>query len=165
MNEQDLVTAASRRRFLGVCSAVGLGQTLLPGVLFGMAAQAQSSASPGADAHELAKITSEMIDAAAAIAGISLTAEQKTMMLDGLKQQRDSVMVVRTMAIPNSVAPAFVFDPVPANMTLETERRPMRMSAAPDVTALASLGAEGLAFASVRELAELVKTRRVTSVA
>ena len=156
---------ASRRRFLGVCSAVGLGQTLLPGVLFGMAAQAQSSASPGADAHELAKITPEMIDAAAAIAGISLTAEQKTMMLDGLKQQRDSVMVVRTMAIPNSVAPAFVFDPVPANMTLETERRPMRMSAAPDVTALASLGAEGLAFASVRELAELVKTRRVTSVA
>jgi len=156
---------ASRRRFLGVCSAVGLGQTLLPGVLFGMAAQAQSSASPGADAHELAKITPEMIDAAAVIAGISLTAEQKTMMLDGLKQQRDSVMVVRTMAIPNSVAPAFVFDPVPANMTLETERRPMRMSAAPDVTALASLEAEGLAFASVRELAELVKTRRVTSVA
>jgi Asp-tRNA(Asn)/Glu-tRNA(Gln) amidotransferase A subunit family amidase len=165
MNEQDSVAAASRRRFLGVCSAVGLGQTLLPGVLFGMAAQAQSSASPGADAHELAKITPEMIDAAAAIAGISLTAEQKTMMLDGLKQQRDSVMVVRTMAIPNSVAPAFVFDPVPANMTLETERRPMRMSAAPDVTALASLEAEGLAFASVRELAELVKTRRVTSVA
>ena len=165
MNEQDSVAAASRRRFLGVCSAVGLGQTLLPGVLFGMAAQAQSSASPGADAHELTKITPEMIDAAAVIAGISLTAEQKTMMLDGLKQQRDSVMVVRTMAIPNSVAPAFVFDPVPANMTLETERRPMRMSAAPDVTALASLGAEGLAFASVRELAELVKTRRVTSVA
>ena len=165
MNEQDSVAAASRRRFLGVCSAVGLGQTLLPGVLFGMAAQAQSSASPGADAHELAKITPEMIDAAAVIAGISLTAEQKTMMLDGLKQQRDSVMVVRTMAIPNSVAPAFVFDPVPANMTLETERRPMRMSAAPDVTAVASLGAEGLAFASVRELAELVKTRRVTSVA
>ena len=166
MNEQNPSSAVtSRRMFLGVCSAVGLGQTLLPGVLFGMAAQAQSSASPSADAHELAKITPEMIDAAAAIAGISLTAEQKTMMLDGLKQQRDSVMVVRTMAIPNSVAPAFVFDPVPANMTLEIERRPMRMSAAPDVTALASLEAEGLAFASVRELAELMKTRRVTSVA
>ena len=96
----------------------------MPGVLFGMAAQAQSSAAPGADAHEMAKITPEMIDAAAVIAGVSLTAEQKTMMLEGLTKQRDSVAVIRTMKIPNSVAPAFVFDPVPANMTLETERRP-----------------------------------------
>ncbi len=69
------------------------------------------------------------------------------------------------MKIPNSVAPAFVFDPVPGGMVLETERRPMRMSAAPDVAALASAGSEGLAFASVRELAELVKTQKVTSVA
>ncbi len=32
----------------------------------------------------MAKITPEMIDAAAVIAGVSLTAEQKTMMLEGL---------------------------------------------------------------------------------
>jgi Asp-tRNA(Asn)/Glu-tRNA(Gln) amidotransferase A subunit family amidase len=166
MNEQNPSSAVtSRRMFLGVCSAVGLAQTLLPGVLLGMAAQTQSSGTQGKNAHDLAKITPEMIDAAAVIAGISLTTEQKTMMLDGLKEQRDSVAVVRTITIPNSVAPAFVFDPVPANMTLDTEREPMRMSAAPDVTALASSGAEALAFASVRELAELVKTRRVTSVA
>ena len=137
----------------------------MPGVLFGMAAQAQSSAAPGADAHEMAKITPEMIDAAAVIAGVSLTAEQKTMMLEGLTKQRDSVAVIRTMKIPNSVAPAFVFDPVPGGMVLATERRPMRMSAAPAVAALASTGSEDLAFASVRELAELVKTRKVTSVA
>ena len=137
----------------------------MPGVLFGMAAQAQSSAAPGADSHEMAKITPEMIDAAAVIAGVSLTAEQKTMMLEGLTKQRDSVAVIRTMKIPNSVAPAFVFDPVPGGMVLATERRPMRMSAAPAVAALASTGSEDLAFASVRELAELVKTRKVTSVA
>jgi Asp-tRNA(Asn)/Glu-tRNA(Gln) amidotransferase A subunit family amidase len=137
----------------------------MPGVLFGMAAQAQSSVPPGADAHEMAKITPEMIDAAAAIAGVPLTTEQKTMMLEGLTKQRDSVMVIRTMKIPNSVAPAFVFDPVPGGMVLETERRPMRISAAPNVAALASTGSEGLAFASVRELAELVRMRKVTSVA
>jgi Asp-tRNA(Asn)/Glu-tRNA(Gln) amidotransferase A subunit family amidase len=164
MSEQ-VSSTTSRRRFLGVCSAVGFGQTLLPGVLFGMAAQAQSSSAPGGDAHEMAKITPEMIDAAVVIAGVSLTAEQKTMMLEGLTKQRDSVAVIRTMKIPNGVAPAFVFDPVPGGMVLETERRPMRMSAAPDVVALASEGPEGLAFASVRELAELVKTRKVTSVA
>ena len=166
MSEQVFSTTASRRRFLGVCSAVGLGQTLLPGVLFGMSAQAQSAGTPsGADVHEMAKITPEMIDAAAVIAGVSLTAEQRSMMLEGLTKQRDSVAVIRTMKIPNSVAPAFVFDPVPGGMALETERRPMRMSAAADVAALASADSQGLAFASVRELAELVKTQKVTSVA
>jgi Asp-tRNA(Asn)/Glu-tRNA(Gln) amidotransferase A subunit family amidase len=166
MSDTGLVLAASRRRFLGVCSALGLGQTLLPGVLWAMAAQAP--AANGGDGKTgtpaLPKITPEMIDAAAAIAGISLTAEQKTMMLDGLTKQRDSVMTIRSMKIANSVAPAFVFDPVLPGMQLETERKPMRMSAAPDVSRLASAGVpDALAFASVRELAELVKARKVTS--
>jgi Asp-tRNA(Asn)/Glu-tRNA(Gln) amidotransferase A subunit family amidase len=180
MSEQ-VFGATSRRRFLGVCSAVGLGQTLLPGVLFGMAAQAQTvsgsggSGGAGMDGHALPKITPEMIDAAAAIAGVTLTAEQKEMMLEGLTKQRDSVAVIRTMKIPNSVAPAFVFDPVPAGMKLDTERRPMRMSKAPDLSSLERHGAlhtstqgvrrtTNIAFASVRQLAELVKTRQVTSV-
>jgi Asp-tRNA(Asn)/Glu-tRNA(Gln) amidotransferase A subunit family amidase len=158
-----------RRRFLGVCSAVGLGQTLLPGVLWGMTAQAPATdkhagEGAGVDHDHLAKITPEMIDAAAAIAAVKLTAEQKAMMLDGLKKQRDSVLVIRTMKIPNSVAPAFVFDPVPAGMKLDTVKRPMRLGKAPDVKAL--VGDENaLAFASVRELAELVKAKKVSSVA
>jgi Asp-tRNA(Asn)/Glu-tRNA(Gln) amidotransferase A subunit family amidase len=175
MSELVFSSATSRRRFLGVCSAVGLGQTLLPGVLFGMAAHAQTaggsttgSGGAGMDAHAMPKITPEMIDAAAAIAGITLTAEQKEMMLEGLTKQRDSVAVIRTMKIPNSVAPALVFDPVPAGMKLDTERRPMRMSKAPDVSGVASAGVDGgsdaLAFASVRELAELVKNRKASSV-
>lgn len=184
MSEQSGVV--DRRRFLGVCSALGVGQTLLPGVLWGMAAQAvnhpgTSAQAPAANGNDgkpqaLPEITPEMIDAAAAIAGITLTAEQKSMMLDGLKQKRDSVMVIRSMKIPNSVPPAFVFDPVLPGMTLDPERKPMRMSAAPDISRLAKAGAgpitlaefgraeEELAFASVRELAELVKMRKVSSV-
>lgn len=170
MNEQAISLATSRRRFLGVCSAMGLGQTLLPGVLFGMAAEAQSPVG-GAEAKDFAKITPEMIDAAAVIAGVSLTSEQKTMMLEGLTRQRDSVAVIRTMKIPNDVAPAFVFDPVPGGMVLDTVRKPLMMSGAPNVKALRGEVAAGLAgdsdalaFATVRELAELVKTRTVSSV-
>lgn len=145
---------------------MGLGQTLLPGVLWGMAAQTSPEVATGAAVgHDaLAAITPEMIDAAAAIAAVKLTAEQKAMVLEGLKQQRDSVLVIRSMKIPNSVSPAFVFDPVPAGMKLETERKPMRMSKAPEVKGVASGGEGSLAFASVRELAELVKTRKVSSV-
>jgi len=166
MSDPNFSFAASRRSFLGVCSALGLGQTLLPGVLWGMAAQAPTANDGDGKAETPAqpKITPEMIDAAATIAGVTLTAEQKTMMLDGLTKQRDSVMAIRSLKLQNSVAPAFVFDPVLPGMRLETERRPMRMSAAPDVSRPATVGvSDALAFASVRELAELVKTRKVTS--
>lgn len=160
----------NRRRFLAVCSAAGVGQTLLPGVLLGMAAESSDGA--GVSGAALEKITPEMIDAAAAIAGLCLTTEQKAMMLGGLKRQRDSIEVIRTLKMPNSVTPAFVFDPVPAGVTIETETQPVRdtirMSAAPDVARPAAgvtENSDNLAFASVRELAELVKTRRVSSVA
>ncbi len=76
-----------------------------------------------------------MLDAAAALAGVSLTAEQRSMMLDGLNQQRKSYDAIRALHIPNSVAPAFVFDPLPPGATVDTENRPMRVSKAPAIVA------------------------------
>jgi Asp-tRNA(Asn)/Glu-tRNA(Gln) amidotransferase A subunit family amidase len=58
-----------------------------------------------------------------------------------------------------------VFDPVLPGMKFETERKPMRMSKAPNVGVSAPKNLEDFAFASVRELAELVRTRKVSSVA
>ena len=43
----------------------------------------------------MAKITAQMIDAAAVIAGISVTDEQKKMMLEGLEQLRKSFIAIR----------------------------------------------------------------------
>src|SRR5580704_16696482 len=177
MSEQS--SGMDRRGFLGVCSMVGLGQTLLPGALFTLASQARGQSSPiiggdgvKADTEKMPKITPEMIDSAAVIAGISVTDEQKKMMLEGLEQLRKSYTAIRDLKMPNSVAPAFVFDPVPGDMVLDTVKKPLKISAAPDVAALAasvSAGVAGdsdsLAFASVRELAELVKTRKITAVA
>ncbi|MEO6909941.1 MAG: amidase family protein, partial [Edaphobacter sp.] len=159
MSEKSFTGRVDRRKFLGICSVAGLGQTLLPGVLFGMA-QVQSPLATGS--RELGKITPEMIDAAAVIAGITVTDEQKKMMLEGLKEQRDSVTVIRSMHLTNSLAPAFVFDPAPPGMVLDTARRAMKMSAVPDVSSLIS-GGDALAFATVRQLAELIKKRKVTS--
>ena len=107
-----------------------------------------------------------MIDAAAAIVGITLTAEQKGLMLSGLKSQRESAAAIRELHLPNSVAPAIVFDPVPPGMVLHTAKLPMRISVAPKPAGTAIVGdeaAESLAFKTVRELAELVRTHKVTS--
>jgi Asp-tRNA(Asn)/Glu-tRNA(Gln) amidotransferase A subunit family amidase len=174
--DSNSLPSSTRRRFLAVCSAAGLGQTLLPGALFTLAAQAQTAPAKPSESQESSKssafpkITPEMIDAAAAIAGITVSDDQKKMMIDGLISQRDSLTAIRNLHLPNSVAPAFVFDPVPGGTTLETARAPLAISPAPNTHALAgqvSAGLSGtsgaLAFATVRELAELVKTRKVTS--
>ena len=116
-------------------------------------------------------ITDAMIDAAAAIAGIKITDDQKKLMMNGLRNQMQSVATIRGLHLPNSVAPAVVFDPVPAGMVLDTVKKPMKVSAPPKVvferSAIAAgddlEGSNALAFLTVRELAELVKTRKVTS--
>jgi Asp-tRNA(Asn)/Glu-tRNA(Gln) amidotransferase A subunit family amidase len=165
----------SRRRFLAVCSAAGLANTLLPGALLTLASQpAKAQTADAAKPSAALTITPEMMDAAAAIAGITLTAEQKSMMLDGLNSQRESAAAIRKLSLPNNVAPAFIFDPVPPGMVLDTVKRPIKLSSAPNVSHYleqvrqtredGDLAMESYAFATVRELAELVRTRRVTSV-
>jgi hypothetical protein len=144
VDEQTGFSGLDRRGSLGVCSMVGLGQTLLPGALFVLAtpAKAQSSAPLGgvsADATALPSITPEMIDAAAVIVGISVTAEQKQMMMEGLDAQRKSYGAIRELKMANSVSPAFVFDPVPGDMVLDTEKKPLKVSTAPNVKVLANV--------------------------
>jgi len=141
-----------RRNFINTCSAMGLTGTLLPGVLWGQA-----------EAQKTKEITKEMIDNASAIAGVSIDNEYKDMMLGALHKQVKGYEEIYKLHIPNSVPPALLFDPVLPAMTSETARRPMRMSNAPDVEI--SDNPEALAFASVRELAEIVRTKKISSMA
>ena len=144
-----------RRVFLRTCSGLGLTGTLFPGVLW---AQAQ--------AQGKAKITKEMIDSAAAVADVAIPDEYKEMMLQNLNDHAKGFEEIFALHIPNSVAPSLVFDPVLPGMKLDGVKKPMRISAAPPVSkAAAPKNLEELAFASVRELAELVRTKKVSSVA
>jgi len=142
-----------RREFMKIFSAVGLGGTLLPGVLW---AQTQGKGT----------ITLEMIDDAAAIADVSIPADDKAMMLEALNGHTKDYEAIYALHLPNSAAPCLLFDPVPPGLKLETERKPMRISRAPRGAAgSAPKNIEDLAFASARELAELVRTKKVTSTA
>ncbi|HWX54646.1 MAG TPA: amidase [Verrucomicrobiae bacterium] len=141
-----------RRRFLTVCSSLGLTSTLLPGVLWAMA-------------DEKGKITRDMIDHAALIADVPIADEYKDMMLESLNGFKESFDAIYNLHIPNSVAPALIFDPVLPGMKFETVRRPLKLSAAPNVhSSGAPKSIEDVAFYSVRQLAELVRTRKVSSV-
>lgn len=143
-----------RRRFVSICSGLGLTGTLFPGVLW---AQAQ--------AQGAAKITKEMIDSAAAIADVPIPEEDKEMMLDNLNQRAKGYDAIYALHIPNSIAPCLVFDPIVPGMKREAEIRPARLSKPSAMVAPATpKNLEDVAFASVRELAELVRTRKVSSV-
>src|SRR3982751_1995533 len=99
-----------RRAFLQRCATAGLADTLLPGALAAFAMQsatAQVSASSSAVSAEPAisgfpAITPEMLEAAAVIAGITLTTDQRAMMLDGVREQRAGLQAIRDLHLPNS---------------------------------------------------------------
>jgi Asp-tRNA(Asn)/Glu-tRNA(Gln) amidotransferase A subunit family amidase len=156
-----------RRAFLHACSRAGVTSALLPGVLYTLAAQAQEAA-PASAAHELARITPEMIDQAAMLAGVGpFTAEQKQMMLEGLDGQRSGYEEIRALKMANSVPPAYVFHPQPAAETTAraTAETPAPSAWKPIAEVRAPGRIEDLAFASVGELASLLRSRQVTSVA
>ncbi len=159
---------ATRRRLLAVSAAAGLGQTLFPGALLALAASpANAQRREPADPNAPPRITADMINAAATIAGITIAEDQKALMLDGLNSTRDNIFAIRKLPLPNSVAPAVVFNPVPGSMVLDTAKKPLRISPAPKVAfpdhGSPDSNAEALAFLTVRELAELIRTKRVTS--
>jgi Asp-tRNA(Asn)/Glu-tRNA(Gln) amidotransferase A subunit family amidase len=148
-----------RRSFLAITGTAGLASTLFPGALYTLAAQAQSG--PSSENHKLVPITQEMIDQAAALAGVTITPDQAKMMLDGLNQQRDGYSAIRKLDLPNSVPPAYVFDPLLPGETVSTDRQPPVYS---HVTASMPKNLEDVAFYTVPELASLVRRRKVSSV-
>ena len=144
------------------------GSVIFPGALLAIAtaeaaAQGRTQGDGSAAGADLPKITDAMIEAAAAIAGLSFTAEQRQTMLEGLNNQREDIAEVRTLALPNSVAPSLVQDPVLPGTVLDTLRRPAKMGPAPSVAGILTADEQQLAFADVRQLGELLRTKKITS--
>ena len=114
----DTLTLPDRRQFLGYFSSIGMGSTLLPGVLWGKIAAG-------------AEITTQTIAAAEEIAGVSFTDEERAMMVGNLKSQKSAIDALHKLALDNSVAPVLIFEPVPPGVVLPAARkRPMALSIA-----------------------------------
>lgn len=173
----------NRRTLLSVCAAAGLGQTLFPGALLALASSPQAAASGPAkpqnsggheDLRGWPAITPAMIDAAAVIAAVHITDEQKKMMLEGLLSQRNNALRVRELHLANGVAPVAMTNPVPAGTTPPPieQPRPLRLGPAPSIAKFTAeakssandVASEVWAFATVRELGIALRQRKVTSV-
>ena len=105
-----------------------------------------------------------MVEQAAALAGVPIAPNQIPMMLDALNHQRKGYQAIRALHLANSVAPAYIFDPLPPDTRVHTQREAPRYGNPPSVGQAPS-DIEELAFATIPRLAEYIRTRKVTSVA
>ena len=145
-----LNATADRRAFLGYFSSIGLGASLLPGVLW-------AAVAAGAD------ITAQSIAAAEEIAGVSFTDAQRDAMVKDLQQQREQLDQLHAVHLDNSVPPAVQFNPLLPGMKPDTRQKPIVASAVR--AAAAPKAVEELAFRPVTELAAMIRAKRVTSLA
>ena len=144
-------TAYDRRTFMSYFASIGLGSTLLPGVLWAKAAGG-------------AEITAATIAAAEELAGLSFDEAERAMMVDGLKTNQSRIAALHKVEIPNSLSPALVFDPLPPSKVPPREAKRAMVRSRVMIREVPS-DEDELAFLPVTALSELIRRRRITSVA
>ena len=142
-------TTYDRRAFMAYFGSIGLGSTLLPGVLW---ARFQEQQEP--------EITKEMLASAEQISGIHLTDDERADITRGVQQTRTAIQALHKVPLDMSVFPAIVFDPVPPGERLAAKSHAPTVRSR--VAAVARPGnLDELAFLPVTQLSELVRTRKV----
>src|SRR5205814_10400007 len=106
-------------------------------------------------------ITLEMVTDAMKRSGLEFTESELKAMVESANQNLTRYEEQRAVHIPNDVSPPFHFSPLVPGMTVNRTRLAFRLSALPAIKRPANL--EDAAFWPVRHLAELVRTRQVTS--
>jgi Asp-tRNA(Asn)/Glu-tRNA(Gln) amidotransferase A subunit family amidase len=143
-------TTYDRRAFMAYFGSIGLGSTLMPGVLWARLQQQP----------QLPEITKEMIASAEELSGLSFSDEERTSMLRELRQMRDGIQQLHKEPLDQSMLPSIVFDPVPPGKELPKKTKATAVrSPVPVMARPGSL--EELAYAPVTELSELVRKRIV----
>ena len=159
-----------RRSFMAAMAAAGVAGTSLPGALWARLAGAPAGRDAadtialdpaiGQEAQE-GPLTKGMIADAARVSGLEFTDAELDLMVDDLNRTLESYEELRSVSIPNEVAPAVRFDPVLPWESYPSESRVFHYTRPRGIERPARL--EDVAFRPVTELAELVRTRQVTS--
>ncbi|MGH7562076.1 MAG: amidase [Gemmatimonadales bacterium] len=154
---------SDRRAFLAVCSSLGLGGALSTALW--REARAQAPATPPAQPQQsppASPITKEMLVAAETVIGLTFTEAEREMMLQDLNGALTGYAALRRVTLDNGVAPAIRFDPELPGATPPAMPRGKPKPVLARRRGLKRAGAD-LAWASVADLGELLRTRQVTS--
>src|SRR6266850_7369580 len=106
-------------------------------------------------------IPREAVIGAEQLSRLDFSDEKIDLMLPGLKDQADTLEALRKFPLSNSVPPAILFNPIPVGMKFESERKKFKTTRPGKVNLPGDLN--DLAFYSIGQLAELIKTRQSSS--
>jgi Asp-tRNA(Asn)/Glu-tRNA(Gln) amidotransferase A subunit family amidase len=107
-------------------------------------------------------ITVEVVNQAEKILGIDFTDAEADSMINDLNDNRKDFESIRKIPLNNSVAPALYFNPLPVGFEFEKNYLPFKVSQIGVVNL--PVVHDDLAYYSVRELAELIRTKKISSV-
>ena len=107
-------------------------------------------------------ITSNIVDIASRVFGLEFSPAERDSMLDKLNNARKDYEVLRTIELPNDIAPALYFNPLPAGFTMPTG--PSVCKASPLGKVSLPANRDELAFYTVAQLGELIRTKQISSV-
>jgi Asp-tRNA(Asn)/Glu-tRNA(Gln) amidotransferase A subunit family amidase len=142
----------SRREVLAAVAALGFGNTT-----FHRAVAATVSAQPKGES-----ITAEMVKNSEWIAGITLSDDERKALASRLTGIYQNIEALRKTEIGYDVPPAVYFTPTPGELSSREERGIVQPTKLKDAVAKPEADAD-LAFMSITQLAELVRTKKVSS--
>ena len=147
-----------RRSFIRLLSALGIATASKS--ISAQTATPSPSPSPAPSPTPAPRITKEMMHQAEKLIGIELTDAQEAMALGGVNRNLDAYETVRKIDIPLDTEPAIAFHPTRAKKELYGPRTKFRFG---KVQEPQFKSVEDLAFATVPQLAELIRTRKLSS--
>ena len=106
-------------------------------------------------------ITKENIENAEKIIGIDFTDAERDSMIADLNDRLSSYKKIREIELKNGVTPAILFNPIPVNFKFPADREKVEFSDYSYVKMPSDK--KDLAFYSIGELAELIRTKQITS--
>src|SRR5215216_5894452 len=145
-----------RRAFVKSLPAVGMGALAASHLDLPQASAQQAQTPPPAQ-----QVTKEALRSAESLIGIELTDAQEAMALPGVNRNRASYDALRKIEVPLDTEPAIAFHPAPPRKKFGARPIKFRLNKQ-EIPAYKTL--EDVAFFTATQLAELIRTRRVSPV-
>ncbi len=158
-------TSINRRNFVKVLPAAGAAAIAVSKAPLKALAQTPSPtpAPTASPSPTPLRITKEMVHNAEKLIGIELTDAQETMALNGVNGNLDSYEAIRKIDVPLDTEPAIVFHPALPGFHIKRAPAKIKFRFGKNEPAQFK-SVDDLAFATVPQLAELIRTKKVSSV-
>jgi Asp-tRNA(Asn)/Glu-tRNA(Gln) amidotransferase A subunit family amidase len=156
-------TSINRRNFVKALPAAGAAAIAVSNAPLKTLAQTPTPAPSPSPSPTPLRITKEMMHNAEKLIGIELTDAQETMALRGVNGNLDSYETVRKIEVPLDTEPAIVFHPALPGFHIKRAPAKVKFRFGKNEPAQFK-SVEDLAFATVPQLAELIRTKKVSSV-